>query len=340
MKIAINGFGRIGRSALKRVIDNHPETEVVAINDLAEVQTLSHLLKHDTVYGIYEREIGTKNSHLLIGGKEIRVISEPKPENLPWKDLKVDVVLECTGRFTSKEEAEKHLKAGAKKVIISANSKTEEVPHFVLGVNEEKYLPKKDQVVANCSCTTNCAAPVIKALHQNFNILKAQMSTVHAVTSSQNLVDAPHKDWRRARAAFNNIVPTTTGAAKAVTRVLPELEGLISGSALRVPVICGSILEIVAQIEKEVTVDQVNKVFEEKAKGELKGILSVSNDHLASSDIIGNPSSAIVDLCLTEVLDLPGLKDENLIKVAAWYDNEYAYACRLVELAEYIGQRL
>lgn len=340
IKIAINGLGRIGRACFKRILDAHPDLEVVAVNDLTDVQTLAHLLKYDTVYGIYDKKISVKNNAFLIDDKEIKILSEPDPTKLAWKNLGVDIVLECTGRFTDLENAQKHLKAGAKKVIISANARGLEVPHFVLGVNEEKYNPKKDHVVANCSCTTNCAAPIMKILNDNFKVLKAQMSTVHAVTATQSLVDSPKKDWREGRAAFSNIIPAETGAAKAVAWVLSELEGKISGSAFRVPVICGSILEIIAQIEKETTAEKINQVFQKEASGELRGILAVSNDPLVSSDIVGTTASAIVDLPLTEVLDLAGVKDENLIKVVAWYDNEWAYGCRLAELAEYIGKKL
>jgi glyceraldehyde 3-phosphate dehydrogenase len=266
-------------------------------------------------------------------GKGIKILAESEPEKLPWKKLGVDIVLECTGRFTDLENSQKHLKAGAKKVIISANAKTEEIPHFVLGVNEEKYEPKKDNVIANCSCTTNCAAPVMKILNDNFRVLKAQMSTVHAVTASQSLVDGPKKDLREARAAFSNIIPAETGAAEAVIRVIPELKGKISGSALRVPVICGSILEIFAQIEKETTKEKINQVFQKESKGKLKGIMAVNDEPLVSSDIVGTTASAIVDLPLTEVLE------KNFIKVVTWYDNEWAYGCRLAELAEYIGKK-
>lgn len=337
IKISINGFGRIGRAVFKRIIDNHSDLEVVAINDLTDVQTLKHLLKYDSVYGAYNKEIG----------KNIKILAEPEPAKLPWKNLGVDIVLECTGYFTDLQGAQKHIQAGAKKVIISANAKMDsanspqdsDVPHFVLGVNEQNYEPKKHNIIANCSCTTNCAASVIKILNDNFGVLKGQMATIHAVTSTQNLVDGPNKDLRRARSAMANIIPTTTGAAKAVVRVLPELKGKISGSAFRVPVICGSILEIVAQIKQETTVKKINKVFIQESKN-LKGILEVSNDSLVSSDIIGTTASAIVDLALTEVLDLPEVEDENLIKIVAWYDNEWAYACRLVELAEYIGKKI
>lgn len=340
IKIAINGFGRIGRAALKRILDKHPDLEVVAINDLTDPGNLAHLLHYDSVYGPYEKAGGWIAGHIFTDEKKIKVLAESEPAKLPWKKEEVDIVLECTGRFTKQEEAAKHLTAGAKKVIISANAKTGETPHFVLGVNEKAYNPQKHHIVANCSCTTNCAAPVMKLLNENFKVLKAQMTTVHAVTASQNLVDGPKKDWREGRSAMNNTIPAATGAAEAVIRVLPELKGRISGSAFRVPVLCGSVLEIIAQIEKETTVEKINSAFERAAKGGLKKILAVSRAQLVSSDIIGTDYSAIVDADLTEVLDLPGVEDENLVKVVAWYDNEYAYACRLVELAEYIGKKL
>jgi glyceraldehyde 3-phosphate dehydrogenase len=276
----------------------------------------------------------------LIDDKKIKLLSEANPLKLPWKELGVELVLESSGRFTRTEEASRHLAAGAKKVIVSANSKTETMHHFVIGVNEKSYNPEKDDVVANCSCTTNCAAPLMKILNENFGLLKAQMTTVHAVTSTQNLVDGPNKDRRRGRAAFVNMVPTTTGAAKAVVRVLPELAGRISGSAIRVPVACGSFLEIIAQVERETTAAEINGILKKEAEGRLAGVLAVSEDQLVSSDIVGRSVSATVDLPLTEVLDLPGVKDENLVKLAAWYDNEWGYACRLAELAEYIGKKI
>ena len=339
IRIAINGLGRIGRAVFKRILDNHSDLEVAAINDLADIDNLAYLLKFDSVYGVYKKEVKVKKDLFYVDGKKIQVFSEPNPEKLPWKKLNIDVVLECTGIFSGLEDSGRHLKAGAKKVIISANAKSVKVPHFVLGINEKKYDPDGHEVIANCSCTTNCAAPVIKVLHENFGILKAQMMTIHAVTSSQNLVDGPNKDWRRGRAAFVNLVHTTTGAAKAVTRVIPILKGRISGSAFRAPAICGSVLEVIAQIEKETTAEQVNKSFIKAAQAELKGILAVSDTCLVSSDIVGTDFSAIVDLPVTEVLELPGVPDENLVKVIAWYDNEWAYGCRLAELAEYIGKR-
>lgn len=336
IRIAINGLGRIGRSALKIALEK-PNLEVAAVNDLAPAAVLAHLLKYDSVYGTYEKEVQHAPTYLSVAGKKIQVLSEKEPQKLPWKKLGIDVVLECSGRFTKREDAVKHLAAGAKRVILSANSAEADVS-IVLGVNEKTYDPLRHAVIANCSCTTNCAAPVIKVLHENFGVEKAQMVTVHAVTASQSLVDGPKEDLREGRAAFVNIVPGETGAARAVVRVIPELVGRFSGSAFRVPVLCGSVLEIVAQVKRETTAAAVNEAFKKAAAGELKGILAVSSEGLVSSDILRTPFSAIVDLPLTEVLDQPQVKDENLVKVVAWYDNEWGYANRLVELAEKVGK--
>ncbi len=336
VKLAINGLGRIGRAVFKIIAENHPDLELVAINDLTDIKTLAHLLKYDSVYGVYNKKVEAltdSDNFLVVDNKKIQVFSEPNPEKLPWKDLDIDVVLECTGYFSDTQGAGKHILAGAKKVIVSANSKSETMPHFVLGVNENKYDFEKHNIVAMCSCTTNCAAPIINILNQNLGISKLQMLTVHAITSTQKLVDSPHKDLRRARAGCYNIIPTTTGAAKAVIRVLPELKGKIAGSALRVPVISGSILEIVAQTEKPASVKQINDLFTEQAENKLKTILGVSDNHLVSSDIVGSSFSGIVDLPLTEVLQ------DNFIKVLAWYDNEWAYACRLADFAEYVAKK-
>ena len=344
-KVAINGFGRIGRLALRRILENHPDLEVVAVNDLGDLETTAYLLKHDSVYGDMDKEISLRKGikgaigALSINNKSILVFNESDPLRLPWEELGIQVVIESSGRFTARKEAKKHLEAGAKKVIISANSKDVDLS-VVLGVNEKDYDSKKHEIISNCSCTTNCASPVMKVLDKSFGVEKAQLTTIHAVTSSQSLVDGSKKDKREGRAAFSNIIPTSTGASDAVIRVLPELKGKISGSAFRVPVLCGSVLEVVAQIKKETSVDEINKVFEKAAQGELKGILEVSRENLVSSDIIGTSFSAIVDLPLTEVINLANVKDQNLVKVVAWYDNEYGYVCRLAELAEYIGKKL
>ena len=332
VKVAINGFGRIGRPTFRRILDNHPDLEVVAINDLTDPKTLAHLVKYDSVYGIYQKEVKFGEKSLIVDGKEFRIFAEKEPAKLPWKDLKVDIVLECTGLFTSFELSKKHLTAGAKKVIISAPG--EGTPSFVLGVNEEKYDSKKDDIVDMGSCTTNCLAPVLKVLHQNFKVIRGFMTTVHAYTNDQRILDLPHKDLRRARAAALNIIPTTTGAAKAIGKVIPELEGVLDGMAMRVPTPTVSILDLICQVKRDTIKEEVNKVFEEAAKSkELKGILRVEENPLVSNDFKGDTYSAIVDAPSTMVKN-------NLVKVLAWYDNEYAYACRWAEIVEYVGRKL
>jgi len=324
IKIAINGFGRIGRPVFRTIIDSHPELEVVAINDLTDKATLKHLLKYDSLYGIFGKSIDS----------EIQFLAEKDPENLPWKKLGVDVVLECTGLFTEFEGAKKHLEAGGKKVIISAPSKSGEIKTFVLGVNEEKYNPQSDNVVSMASCTTNCLAPVAKVLNDSFKIVRGFMTTSHSYTNDQRILDLPHKDLRRARAAALNIIPTSTGAASAIGKVIPELEGKLDGIALRVPTPTVSILDLVCLVEKETTSQEVNYAMKKASQNkELKGILGVEDAPLVSSDYKGNSFSAIVDSPLTMAID-------NLIKVVAWYDNEWGYACRLAEFAEYVGKKL
>lgn len=321
MKIAINGFGRIGRPTLRRILENHPNIEVKAINDLADKETLLHLFKHDSVYGDFQ----VPNSRI----QDIKFFQEKDPANLPWKELDIDVALECSGVFTKIDGAKKHLEAGAKKVIISAPSDGEEVPTYLLGVNEEKYNSKKDNIISMGSCTTNCLAPVVKILHQNLEIENGFMTTVHSYTNDQKILDLPHRDLRRARAAAVNIIPTTTGAAKTVAKTIPELMGKLDGLALRVPTPVVSIIDFVCVVKKSTSVEEVNNVFREAAQGKLKGILAVSDEPLVSMDYKGNPNSSVVDLPLTIVKD-------NLVKVVAWYDNEWGYACRLAEMTEYI----
>ncbi len=333
IKIAINGFGRIGRPTFKMITDRHPNLEVVAINDLTDSQTLAHLLKYDSLYGIYGQEIQSSANSLIVAGKEIKILAETDPAKLPWRDLGIDVVLECTGFFTDFEGAKKHLAAGAKKTIISAPSKSKEMPTFVLGVNEKKYDPKKDSIVSMASCTTNCLAPVAKGLNDNFKIERGFMTTGHSYTNDQRILDLPHKDLRRARAAVINIIPTSTGAASAIGKVIPELEGRLDGIALRVPTPTVSVLDLICQVEKKTSIEEVNNQFEKAAGNELKGILGAEKESLVSSDFKGNPLSAIVDLQLTMV-------KENLVKVVAWYDNEWGYSCRLAEFAEYIGKKI
>ena len=324
IKIAINGFGRIGRPVFRTIIDSHPELEVVAINDLTDKATLKHLLKYDSLYGIFGKSIDS----------EIQFLAEKDPENLPWKKLGVDVVLECTGLFTEFEGAKKHLEAGGKKVIISAPSKSGEIKTFVLGVNEEKYNPQSDNVVSMASCTTNCLAPVAKVLNDSFKIVRGFMTTSHSYTNDQRILDLPHKDLRRARAAALNIIPTSTGAASAIGKVIPELEGKLDGIALRVPTPTVSILDLVCLVEKETTSQEVNYAMKKASQNkELKGILGVEDAPLVSSDYKGNSFSAVVDAGLT-------MAQDNLVKVVAWYDNEWAYACRLAEFAEYVGKKL
>lgn len=338
-KIAINGFGRIGRSVLKIILDKHPKLDVVAINDLSDAKTLAHLLKFDSIYGMYKKAVKAADNELLIdgtkNGKRIEVFTEKDSSKLPWKELGVDVVIESTGNFTDYESAKKHITAGAKKVIISAPSKdADKVSSFVIGVNEEKFDPKINDVVDMGSCTTNCLAPVVKILQEQFGIVKGFMSTIHAYTNDQRILDVAHKDLRRARAAALNIIPTTTGAAKAIGKVIPELKGKLDGLAFRVPVPTVSIVDLVCVLGKETTSEEVNYVLKKASqRKELKGILGVEDALLVSSDYIGNSYSSIVDSDST-------MANGNLVKILSWYDNEFAYACRMAEFAEYIGQKI
>ena len=339
IKIAINGFGRIGRSVLRRILQNHPDLEIVAINDLTDAKTLAHLLRYDSAYGIYNKRVKSTEKSLLIdgtkNGKEIKIFSETEPEKLPWGRLDIDIVLECTGRFRDFEGAEKHIKAGAKKVIMSAPSKTpEKISSYILGINEQDFDTKKDVIVDMGSCTTNCLAPVVKVLDDNFKIINGFMTTVHSYTSDQRILDMSHKDLRRARAAALNIIPTTTGATKAIARVMPHLEGKLGGMALRVPTPVVSIIDLACQIEKPATAEEINYTFKKASQqNSFKGILGIEDAPLVSSDYIGNSFSSIVDANFTAAKD-------NLVKIIAWYDNEYAYACRLAQFAEYIGEKL
>ena len=325
VKVAINGFGRIGRATFRRIVDYHPNLKVAAINDLTDPKTLAHLLKYDSVYGRYE-----KAEKALA---DVKFFAEKDPADLPWKDLGVDVVIESTGEFTNYDSARKHVAAGAKKVIISAPSKDpDKIPSYMLGVNEDELDIKKYDIIDMASCTTNCLGPVAKVLNDNFKINKGFMTTSHAYTNDQKILDLPHKDLRRARAADLNIIPTSTGAAKSIGRVIPELEGKLDGIALRVPIPTVSVLDLICEVEKKTTAEEVNNVFK-KAAQKMKGILAVEEAPLVSSDYIGNTYSATVDLPLTMVND-------NLVKVLAWYDNEYGYACRLAEFAEFVGKKL
>lgn len=332
MKIAINGLGRIGRAAFKEIIDNHPDLELVAINDLADATTLAYLLKYDSVYGLYAKKIKVEKGDFLIGSKRIKTFSEPDPSNLPWKKMKVDIVLECTGAFRDRQGAEKHLHAGAKRVIISAPSKSEDIPSFVLGVNEGKFDREKDYICDMSSCTTNCLAPIVKVLDEKLGIVSGLITTIHSYTSDQRLLDLPHKDLRRGRAAALNIVPTTTGAAKTIGEVIPEVEGKMDGLALRVPTSVVSVVDLTCQLENSISAEKLNGLFEKAAQKELKGILTVSNEPLVSSDYRGNKFSAVIDAAMTRVIG-------RTVKVLAWYDNEWAYACRLVEFAKFVGEK-
>jgi len=332
LKIAINGFGRIGRSAFKRIIENHPDLEISAINDLTDNKTLAHLLKYDSIYGRYEKEVGFNESNIVVDQKKFPVFEEKDPEKLPWKKLDIDIVLECTGIFRDLEGAQKHIKAGAKKVIISAPSKSgNAIPSYVMGVNENKFNSKKDQIIDMGSCTTNCIAPIVKILNDNFTIEKGFMSTIHSYTTDQRILDLPHQDLRRARAAAINIVPTTTGAAKALGKVIPEVNNKIDGIAIRVPTPIVSLLDLVVKVKKSTKTQEVNKIFKKAETQKIfKGILRTETEPLVSSDYIGDSYSSIVDLSQTMV-------NGNLIKTVSWYDNEFGYSSRLVELAEFIG---
>jgi glyceraldehyde 3-phosphate dehydrogenase len=306
--------------------------ELVAVNDITDAKTLAHLFKYDSTYGIFNGEVKAGEKSIRIGGKEIGVLAVKDPATLPWKDLGVDYVLESTGLFTEAEKASAHIKAGAKRVVISAPAKGEDIT-IVLGVNEDKYDPAKHRIISNASCTTNCLAPFAKVLHENFGIRKALMTTIHAYTMDQKLLDAPHKDLRRARAAGVSMIPTTTGAAKAVSLVMPELKGRFDGFAMRVPTQTVSVVDIVAQLEKKTTVEDVNRAFSTAADGKLKGILGVCDEPLVSIDFKGDTRSSIVDAKQTMLIG------EDMVKVIAWYDNEWGYAHRIVDLLEYIGKK-
>lgn len=331
IKVGINGFGRIGRNTLRYASENG--LDIVAVNDLTDAKTLAHLLKYDSVHGVFQKEVAEKDGSIYVDGKEIKVFAERDPENLPWKDLGVDVVLECTGIFTDREGAEKHIKAGAKKVLISAPAKNEDIT-IVLGVNEDKYIAEEHHIISNASCTTNCLAPVAKVILENFGIKKGLMTTVHSYTNDQKILDLPHKDLRRARAAAESIIPTTTGAAKAVSLVLPELKGKLNGFAMRVPTPNVSIVDLVCELEKNATADEVNQALKRAAENELKGILDYNELPLVSIDYNGNPNSSIVDGLSTMTIG------DNMVKVLSWYDNEWGYSCRLADLAIFVGQKM
>ncbi|MDP6043707.1 MAG: type I glyceraldehyde-3-phosphate dehydrogenase [Dehalococcoidales bacterium] len=332
-RVGINGFGRIGRLTFRTINQYQKEKlEVVAINDLTDTRTNAHLLKWDSTYGPYLGKVAADEGAIIIDGKETKVLSERDPANIPWRDHGADIVIESTGLFTDATKAAAHLHGGAKKVIISAPAKNEDVT-IVLGVNEDRYDPKKHKVISNASCTTNSIAPLVKVLQQNFGCTKGLMTTIHAYTNDQKIQDMVHKDLRRARAAAVNLIPTTTGAAYAVSHVIPELKGKLHGMAFRVPIATVSVVDFVANLEKKVTVEQVNKAFQTAAEGPLAGILEFCREPLVSSDFIGNPASSIVDALSTMVLA------DNMVKVIAWYDNEWGYSCRLADLATYIADK-
>lgn len=330
MKIAINGFGRIGRPVLRRILENHPDIEIVAINDLTDTPTLAHLLKYDSLYGPYGKEVKAEKDALVVGDKTIQILAEKEPEKLPWGSLGIDVVLECTGAFTKIDGAQKHLAAGAKKVILSAPSDSPEIPTYLLGVNAAAY--QGEAIISMGSCTTNCLAPVVKILNDALEIESGFMTTIHSYTNDQRILDLPHKDLRRARAAAQNIIPTTTGAAKTLGKCIPAIAGKLDGLAMRVPTPVVSITDFVCAVKKSASAEEVNKLFIGAAQGALKNILAVSDEPLVSMDFKGNPNSSIVDLPLT-------MAKGNLVKVVSWYDNEWGYSCRLAEMGEYVMKK-
>jgi glyceraldehyde 3-phosphate dehydrogenase len=334
IRVGINGFGRIGRQVLRAAKQaNIKDIEFVAVNDLTDTKTLAHLFKYDSVHREFQGEVKAGADSITVDGHEIRILAEKDPSKLPWGDLKVDIVLESTGRFTDADKAKQHITAGAKKVIISAPAKGEDIT-VVMGVNHKNYDAKKHTIISNASCTTNCLVPMVKVVRDNFGFVRGAMVTVHSYTNDQNILDLPHKDLRRARAAAVSMIPTTTGAAKATALVIPELKGKIDGISIRVPTPDVSFTDLSVVVDKPVTVDAINEAFRAAASGELKGILKYTDEELVSSDYIGNPHSCILDGKCTNVVD--GL----LVKVSGWYDNEWGYASRCVDLLQYVGARL
>lgn len=331
--IGINGFGRIGRLTLRTILDRQADKlEVVALNDLTDSKTNAHLLKYDSTYGEYPGVVTTTEDSIIVDNKPVKVLAERDPGKIPWREYGVEIVIESTGLFTDATKAAAHLEGGAKKVIISAPAKNEDIT-IVLGVNEDQYDPAKHRVMSNASCTTNCIAPVVKVLHDTFGVSKGLMSTIHAYTNDQRILDQFHKDLRRARTAATNIIPTTTGAAKAVTQVIPELKGRIHGLAFRIPTQTVSLVDFVGDLEKNVTVEEVNQALQAAAQGQLKGILAYCDEELVSVDFKGNSASSIVDALSTMVIA------DNMVKVLSWYDNEWGYSCRLADLAAYVVDR-
>jgi glyceraldehyde 3-phosphate dehydrogenase len=332
VKVGINGFGRIGRLVYRAAMGNS-NIDIVGVNDITDAKTLAHLLKYDSVHGVLDAEVKAEGDNIVVDGKKAEVFSEKDPSTLPWKKLGVELVVESTGKFRSGADAKKHIQAGAKKVLISAPAKGSDVPvqTILLGVNDERYDPKVE-VFTIGSCTTNCLAPIAKVLNDNFGIVRGFMNTIHAYTADQRLLDAPHKDLRRARAAALAIIPTTTGAAKAISLVLPELEGKLDGVALRVPVATGSIVDLTCELSKKTTVKDINNAMKEAASGRMKGILQYTEDPIVSADVIHNPYSSIFDALSTMVMG------DNLVKVFAWYDNEWGFSCRMVEMLELMAR--
>ena len=331
IKVGINGFGRIGRNVVRAGL-NHPGIEFVAANDLTDTKTLAHLLKYDSILGTLHEEVRIDGDCIVVHGKKIRIFDQKDPAAIDWKSVGAQVVIESTGRFTDAKDASKHLRDTVKKVVISAPAKNEDVT-LVLGVNEGMYRPAKHNVISNASCTTNCLAPVVKVLHKKFTIQKGSMTTIHSYTNDQPVLDFPHKDLRRARAAALNMIPTTTGAAKAIGLVMPQLEGKLDGYSMRVPTPDVSVVDLVVVTKKNTTREKVNQALKEAADGPMKGILAYTDDPVVSSDMLHNPNSSIVDTELTKVLD------GNLVKVVAWYDNEWGYSMRCVDLCEFLAKK-
>jgi glyceraldehyde 3-phosphate dehydrogenase len=331
VKVGINGFGRIGRNVFRAALSN-PEVEIVAVNDLTDVKTLAHLLKYDTTHGTLDAKVEVGEGSIIVNGKSIKVFAERDPGNLPWSSVGAEIVIESTGIFTSREKASLHLKGGAKKVIISAPATDEDIT-IVLGVNEDKYDAAQHTIISNASCTTNCLAPFAKVLNDKFGIVKGMMTTIHSYTNDQSVLDVPHKDLRRARAAAVNIIPTSTGAAKAVSLVLPELKGKLNGMSMRVPTPNVSVTDLVAELKTNVTVDEINNAFKEASAGALKGILNYSDEPLVSSDYNGDPASSTIDALSTMVVG------DNMVKVISWYDNEWGYSNRVVDLVAFIAKK-
>jgi len=334
-KVAINGFGRIGRITLRAALEKGSDLDFVAVNDLVDAKTLAHLFKYDSIHRAYPGKVKAEDDSIIIDGKKVRVCQEKDPAQLPWKEMGIDIVIESTGLFRTKEKAASHLKAGASKVIISAPARgSDEVLTIVMGVNEEKFNPSIHHVVSNASCTTNCLVPMVKVLMDNFGVKRGLMTTIHSYTADQVLLDGPHKDLRRARAAGLSMIPTTTGAAVAVGKVIPELKGKFDGLAIRVPTPDVSLVDLVAEVEKETTVDEVNSAFKRASEENLKGILKYCEEPLVSHDFTTDPASAIVDA------DFTGVIEGKMVKVLGWYDNEWGYSCRLVDLAQYMDKKM